>query len=196
MSARRIRLIALGALLVAPVAGCAADEPAPAQTSSSSAASTPTAAPSATATTTPPPVSDGGEPMEALDSDSDGATQAPVWDEASRTEAQTLALQVMTAYARPGVPAEQWWAEFSSYLSDQAAYDYQWVDPTAIAPRAVTGPAAIADDSSVYLAQLTVPTDAGTYRVLLSREDGPTPWRVERITPPESLEQPDSGTQA
>ena len=192
MSARRVMVLALGALLVAPVVGCAAGDAAPGQTSSSSAASTPTAAPSATAT--PPPVSDGDEPMEALDGA--GATQAPVWDEAARTEAQTLAQQAMTAYARPDLPAEQWWAGFSSFLSDQATYDYQWVDPAAVAARAVTGQAAVTDDSSVYLAQLTVPTDAGTYGVLLSREDGPTPWRVERITPPESLEQPDPGTQA
>ena len=41
-----------------------------------------------------------------------------------------------------------------------------------------------------------MPTDAGTYGVLLSRTDGPSPWQVERITPPESLEQPADGESA
>ncbi|GAA3513872.1 hypothetical protein [Georgenia daeguensis] len=126
----------------------------------------------------------------------DTSAAAPVWDDASRKEAQTLALDVMTAYARPDAPQEKWWAEFSKHLSAQAAYDYQWVDPTSIPASKVTGPATITAEPSVYLAELTVLTDAGTYGVLLSRTDGPSPWQVERITPPESLEQPADGESA
>ncbi|WP_143426817.1 hypothetical protein [Georgenia soli] len=137
----------------------------------------------------PPPVSDDGTPMES-DLGEDTSAPAPVWDDTSREEAQRLARDAMTAYARPDTPPDQWWAEFSKHLSAQAAYDYQWVDPTSIPARAVTGPASITAEPSVYLAELTVPTDAGTYGVLLSRTDGPGPWKVERITPPESLEQP------
>ena len=34
---------------------------------------------------------------------------------------------------------------------------------------------------------VTVPTDVGTYTVILSRQDGAAPWLVERLTPPDGL---------
>ena len=192
MAVRGVSVLALGAVLATSLAGCTdAQAPAPEKTASSTA----TAPPALPTPSTPPPGSDGGTPMES-DVGEDTSAAAPVWDDASRTEAQTLAREVMTAYARPDVPQEQWWAEFSVHLSAQAAYDYQWVDPTSIPARAVTGPATITAEPSVYLAELTVPTDAGTYGVLLSRTDGPSTWQVERITPPESLEQPADGESA
>jgi hypothetical protein len=193
MAVRVVGVLALGAMLTVPLAGCTdAQAPtAPAPT----AAPTVTATPAPVAPPAPPPVSDGGTPMES-DLGEDTSAPVPVWDDASRKEARTLAQDVMTAYARPDAPQEQWWAEFSKHLSGQAAYDYQWVDPASIPARAVTGPATITAEPSVYLAELTVPTDAGTYGVLLSRTDGPSPWQVERITPPESLEQPADGESA
>jgi hypothetical protein len=185
MLARRLSAIACSAVLATCLVACADDVPSP---------STPTAHTS-TGTSSPPPLSDGGEPMER-DFGQDTGGAAPVWDDASRNEAQALAQDVMTAYARPDLAQEQWWAEFSPHLSAQAAYDYQWVDPAAIPAKAVTGPATITAEPSVYLAELTVSTDAGTYGVLLSRTDGPSAWKVERITPPESLEEPAPGAPA
>jgi hypothetical protein len=193
MSAARLRAIALGAILAATLVGCTSDDPPPPQTTNSTTAPAPTPPPSAG--TTPPPVSDGEEPMESDFGESNGAP-APVWDETSRAEAQTLAQEVMTAYARPSLPQEQWWAEFSAHLSAQAAYDYQWVEPGSIPATAVTGPATITAEPSVYLAELAVPTDAGPYGILLSRTDGPSPWQVERITPPEPVEAPADGEPA
>lgn len=190
MAVRVVRVLALGTVLAVPLAGCTDDRAPTSPTASFAATATPTPAAPA-----PPPVSDGGTPMES-DLGEETSAAAPVWDDASRKEAQRLAEDVMTAYARPDAPQEQWWAEFSAHLSAQAAYDYQWVDPTSISVTKVTGPATITAEPSVYLAELTVPTDAGTYGVLLSRTDGPSPWQVERITPPESLEQPADGGSA
>ena len=195
MSARTAGLVALGALLAAPLVGCTAADDGPVPAPASSTIPSETAAPARATAPCPPPVSDGGTPMES-DLGEDTSAPAPVWDAASRKDAQTLAQDVMTAYARPDQAPEQWWAELSKHLSAQAAYDYQWVDPTAIPATKVTGPATLTAEPSVYLAELTVPTDAGTYAALLSRTDGPSPWQVERITPPDSLEEPADGESA
>lgn len=149
--------------------------------------------PSAPATTTAAPAplpavpTATGEPMEGDLGSATGAP-APVWDEESRAAAVATATAVMTAYARPALDPDTWWGEFSGFLSPAAQQDYQWVQPASIAATTVgPGPAALVDESSVYLARVEVPTDAGTYRVLLSRQDGPTPWLVERVEPPEGV---------
>jgi hypothetical protein len=113
------------------------------------------------------------------------AAPAPVWDEAARADAQRVAGDAVRAWARPDLPAAQWFDELSAYLTPAARQDYQWLQPSAIVARKVTGEPKMVEEPSVYLARVDVGTDAGVVQVLLSRQDGPTPWLVERIVPPE-----------
>lgn len=166
------------------VAGCADETPEPVPTTSP--------VPAPTATSTPAPTSEPllPTPDEApMEGDFGAATGAPPpeWDEESREAAVDAAVAVMAAYARPDLEQEEWYDDVATRLSPQAALDYQWVLPEAVAATEVTGEAEVVDEGSAYLATVAVPTDVGTYEVLLSRQDGPTPWVVERIVPPEGV---------
>lgn len=132
----------------------------------------------------PAPAPPAGEPMDEPEEPVTGA-QVPVWDETSRAQARQVAGDAVRAWARPDLPAARWFDELSVFLTPTAQRDYQWLQPGAILAREMTGEPAVADEPSVYLARVDVPTDAGTVQVLLSRQDGPTPWLVERIVPPE-----------
>lgn len=170
-----------GALaLVLALAAClpgGPDDPGPGPTASSTGR-----APAPSSAPVPPAPS--GEPM---DEPAEPVTPAPVpvWDEASRVQARQVAGDAVGAWARPELPAATWFDELAAYLTPAARQDYQWVRPAAIAAREVTGEPEVVEEPSVYLARVVVPTDAGPVQVLLSRQDGPTAWRVERIVPPE-----------
>ena len=108
----------------------------------------------------------------------------PIWDTASREAATARATEIMTAFARPSVSYEDWWAALAPLLSDQAQQDYAFVDPANIPVRAVPGEPVLVDESSAFLARVQVPTDVGVYELLLSRVDATAPWLGEAITPP------------
>lgn len=110
----------------------------------------------------------------------------PTWDEASRASAEAAAVVVMTAFARPQLDYDTWWADLGPLLTQQAAVDYAYVDPANVPASAVTGTATIVDDTSAYVARVEVPTDVGTYAVTLTRTDATAPWLTSRIAPPES----------
>ncbi|QGU28153.1 hypothetical protein [Microbacterium oryzae] len=114
-----------------------------------------------------------------------GRHEAPEWDEASRQAVVDAAVAAMTAFARPSLDADAWWEGVEPLLTADAAQDYAYVDPANVPASAVTGPAVIVDDTSAYLAHVEVPTDAGAYTLILSREDAGSPWLVSRFTPPE-----------
>ncbi|MGW9114526.1 hypothetical protein [Microbacterium sp. NPDC055683] len=114
-----------------------------------------------------------------------GYHEAPEWDEESRQAATDAAVKAMTAFARPSLDYDTWWAELEPLLTVQAAQDYAYVDPAAVPASSVTGPGVIVDDTSAYLARVEVPTDAGTYTIIVSRADAGSPWLVSRFTPPE-----------
>ena len=116
---------------------------------------------------------------------------APVWDDAARADALAAAQTAMTAFARPDVPADAWWAELRPLLSDGGATAYAFVDQTQVPASRVTGPPALAAGAdprgAPYLARVDVPTDAGTYQLLLVRSAAGDPWAVERLDPPSQL---------
>jgi hypothetical protein len=93
----------------------------------------------------------------------------------------------MRAFARPDVASDAWWEELEPLLSPAAAAAYAGTDPANVPARAVTGPARLVGEDSAYLAPVAVPTDVGAYQVLLSRAGHGSPWRVERFTPPETV---------
>ncbi|WP_188484789.1 hypothetical protein [Cellulomonas carbonis] len=111
----------------------------------------------------------------------------PSWDEVDRAAAISVAVQAVTLFARPDQPYEQWWSDLAPLMSVQAQMDYQYVDPTNVPVRAVTGEGVLIDDASASVAGVQVPTDVGPYTVLLSRTGEASPWLVERISPPESV---------
>lgn len=115
-----------------------------------------------------------------------GPTQAaPTWDGAAQVAAQQVAGDAMRAFARPGLAPDVWYEELAGHLTAAGQQAFYGTDPALIPAAAVTGePSAAPLAGTALLARALVPTDAGTYDVLLAREHGEAPWLVERITPP------------
>lgn len=110
---------------------------------------------------------------------------APPWDAQQRAAAIDAAVTALTAFARPDLSSSDWWAALAPLLTTQAQQDYQYVDPANIPAHQVTGAGTIVDESSTYAVSVSVPSDAGTYTIVMTRQDGASPWRVARFTPPE-----------
>lgn len=159
-------------------------------TTSAGATGTPTALAS---TTTGPSDAPRQAPPQAQgpndeDHELESPEAVPTWDEASRAEAVEVAGEAMVAFARPALDEATWWRELQPLLSPAAVVAYTGTDPAEVPATQVTGDAVLTDDSSAYLARVDVPTDVGTYAVLLVREGGGEPWLVERITPPPAVQ--------
>jgi hypothetical protein len=168
-------------VLALALAACLPDGPEPRPGPDATATAT---APAPSPSSAPVPPAPTGDPMDEPEEPVTGAP-VPVWDEASRAQARQVAGDAVRTWARPELPAEKWFDELSVLLTPTARQDYQWVQPGSIAAREVTGEPTVVEEPSVYLARVDVGTDAGTVQVLLSRQDGPTAWLVERIVPPE-----------
>lgn len=111
----------------------------------------------------------------------------PTRDESSTAAAVELAQQAMTAFARPTIDADSWFTELAPLLTPDARSSYYGTDPDEVPAHAVTAPGRAEESPSAYLAYVTVPTDVGDYRVLLSREGRDTGWLVETMTPPDGV---------
>lgn len=130
--------------------------------------------PPATATTAPGPGDHGGSLPPP--------PPQPTDDAASARAALDVGTAAVTAFARPDLPPDRWWAQLRPLLTPAALEAYAGTDPAEVPARAVTGPAWSGESASPYLALTFVPTDAGEYAVLLVRDGGGAPWLVERIT--------------
>lgn len=129
-------------------------------------------------------------PRGAIDEDSGethGPRPVPVWDEQSRHSAIAAADAVMRAYARPDLGFDAWWAQLQPLLDQKATADYANMDPARIIASSVTGPGTVTDETSAYVAYIDVPTDAGTYSVILNRADANSPWLTSRFVVPEGV---------
>ncbi len=111
--------------------------------------------------------------------------KVPSWDSGSRTDVVESAENAMRAFARPGMDRDTWWAELEPLLTQQAAQDYAYVEPSVIPAKKVNGPGELVDDTSAYVGFVEVPTDAGIYTIILNRSDADAPWLVSRFNPPE-----------
>ncbi|MFK3672469.1 hypothetical protein ACI2IX_20060 [Leifsonia aquatica] len=151
----------IGAALLLTLTGCASSAtsttaPAPTVTVAPWA----TTAPTAVATAAPDPA----QPVGQLD-------------------AAAFATSFMTAYLTTGGGFGPWYAGIHPFLSPYAATGYQNTDPAVIPAHQITGPAELvsSDDAS---AVVNVPTDAGTYQVLLTRPAPELGWEMDRAIPP------------
>lgn len=105
--------------------------------------------------------------------------------DADRSDATVLAVRAMQLYARRDVSAQRWLDELSPLMTQQGAQDLVGTDPINVPPTKVSGPGRSVPMQTDRLATILVPTDAGTYQVLLSRTPEQPQWLVERITSPQ-----------
>lgn len=142
--------------------------------------------PSTTATSSP-----SGSPA---DDEADGTAVAPTASAAARGPAEaarfklatSTATAFMTAFARPGAAVDDaaWWAKVRSFMTAQAASDYEGIGPSQIPYARITGAAVVipTDAPADLLTAVRVPTDAGDYVVeLTTTERG---MQVSRVVPP------------
>jgi hypothetical protein len=108
-----------------------------------------------------------------------------VWDDTVRAAARDAALATVAAFAATDQTADAWWDGLRPLLTPQARPVYQDVDPRLVPVTEVTGDPEVTDETSTLLAEVAVPTDIGSYTVLLTRADGAAPWLAEQIRPPE-----------
>lgn len=144
-------------------------------------AQSPEDSPVARATITAPTQS---APATVIEGDEPQPLNSPTNDVQSQRTATVLAVEAMTAFARPDVAEALWWADLSPLLSNQARQAYKATDPAHVPAHRITGPARLLPSATGYLAEAVVPTDVGSYRVLMSRPGQNAPWSVERFKPP------------
>lgn len=176
MRALRARTIGIGLLITALIGGCGSDDPNSHVGTSDETGQELNQSPYETAPEEVPQWHD-QEPHEHQ--------SVPEWDEHSRDTLIQTAEAAMAAFAQPGAAHDQWWQDLEPFLTQQAAALYVTVDTENLPPSEVTDSAIIVQDESAYVAQVEVPTDAGTYTLILSRRDADADWLVARFTPPE-----------
>jgi hypothetical protein len=96
--------------------------------------------------------------------------------------ATTTADTAMRLYARPTIDAGAWIAALDPFLTQNAAATLDGTDPTSIPADSLTGPASVSPASTAEGALVSVPTNAGTYQLLLLRDA--SGWLIDTITPP------------
>ncbi|WP_448073299.1 hypothetical protein [Georgenia yuyongxinii] len=169
-----VRAAAAALLALALLTACSPDAEAPEPTPPA------TATPSATPSASPGP----SDPAPMEDVAGQGAPHPPpVWDDAAKAAAQARAVEFMTAFARPDLPADQWLAGIQPLMAPEARETYAAVDPAQVPASALTGEAAVRDGTSPYIATAVVGTNAGDYTVTLSRTADGEPWLVQYADP-------------
>lgn len=178
--------VATGALLT----GCTGSPVEPEQTTTSTTASpspepegSSTSAPSSATSTAPPAPLESPAPVEqgpAQDTEAPGTGQSePVWDEAAKAEAISRAEAFMRAFARPDLSDVAWHEGITGLMTSTGAELFAYTDPANVPAREVTGAGSALESRSVFLAEVNVPTDAGTYLVTLSRQSADELWLIE-----------------
>jgi hypothetical protein len=140
----------------------------------------------ATTAAAPSPSPTGSVSATRLPGDDSTAQSQPTHTltSAASAAASKTASTVMGLYARPTVGAQAWLNGLDPYLTQDAAAAFAGTDPSTIPARQVTGSALVLPASTAEGAPVAVPTDAGTYQLLLLR-NGPG-WLVDQITPPKN----------
>ena len=162
---RALQSAAVGLLLLLGVCGCAASATAHAAENPSRTAN----ATSRASTVVP------------------GGTAAPHDQELKSSEAPTagtdvLASAAMRSFCHPERPQQAWIAGLDPYLTLAAASAYATVQPSRVACTRVTATAHPGEGDG-FTELVTVPTDAGLYRVTVTRASASERWLVFRIAP-------------
>lgn len=101
--------------------------------------------------------------------------------------ASEIAVKAMLAFTDHKRAQDVWWADFSQYLSPDAAYVWEGTRAVRVPASSVTGEPVTSVNSGTSVSVL-VPTDAGQYRLDMIRrvEVGATggPWLVFAMTLP------------
>ncbi len=103
-----------------------------------------------------------------------------------------VAEQAMEAFADHDRSYDQWWAELSPMLTNDALLAYADTNPARVRPSQVTGAGTVAAAPNFNQMSVLVPTDVGQYTIELIRQGDDNPngapsWYVDRITPPADL---------
>jgi len=98
-----------------------------------------------------------------------------------------LADAAMRAFVAHDRGYDEWWADLTQYLGEDAREAYAYTDPANVPASEVTGRSLL---SGVQEGMLTVlvPTDIGSYSVELVREQTGGPWVIHRLRPPEDTQ--------
>lgn len=174
------------------------------QPASPSASATPSAGATAAArlpASTPTPSSFTGAPVDGPeDADPDGsgvpvpatATATP-GSQTARTrhaQARAAAETFLRAFAVPArtVTRTQWWARVQPLFSPRVVEDYAGTDPRGTGFTRLAGPGVVVptDGPADLLTAVAVPTDGGTWRIELERDESGR-FLVTRAIPPQEL---------
>ena len=182
---RRTPIVGVAAVAMAVVlAGCASQDDTP---------GTPSPATSSSSPAFPDPSQFSTPSSGVVAEDDDGSEYTispgpvPEWDDASQRAALDAATAAMRAFAQPDLDYDTWWSKLSPLLTQQAQQDYAYVVPANIPVREVTDNGELVDKESAFVGHVEVPTDVGTYTVIVIRADGASPWLVSRFMPPEGV---------
>lgn len=116
---------------------------------------------------------------------------SPTWDTKSRNAAGAAGAAAVAAFIRKDLDPPAWAQQLAGLLTETAAADYlgddldrPTTDPENVPGTLISGAGVAKPGESPYLAEVRVPTDAGSYVVLLSRDDEGG-WLVERYDLPD-----------
>lgn len=179
---RRLTSTALAIAAAIALAGCVG-EPSPAAPAAPAPVPTatdpltnPSETPDATVTVPTPTT---GE----LHAHPEGDETASPLEEDGRTAALQRAAEAVTAFCQPTLGAAEWLGDLNPYLTQRAGAAFETVDPANIPCTAVSGDAAFLIEPNEHYTEISVPTDAGDFTVIMERFDLSQPWLAERIQP-------------
>lgn len=105
------------------------------------------------------------------------------WSPATRSSAEQAATAAMAAYTDHQATQKKWWKRLEPLLTPGAQFVYADVPHEQIPATKVTGKVTVERTDSTLLATATVPTDADTYELVLTRVNGAADWLVDKIVP-------------
>ncbi|MDN5798116.1 MAG: hypothetical protein L0H79_20545 [Intrasporangium sp.] len=172
----------------------AATAPSTSTSTSTSVPPAPTLPPATVTQSTPSTTSDSSPSSSIAEVEPDGTPVPPSASAAAHGPAEaarfklatSTATAFMTAFARPSAAVDQvaWWTKVRSFMTDQAAADYEGTDPAQVPYARITGAAAVipTDAPTDLLTAVRVPTDVGDYIVEFTTGDHG--MQVSRVVPP------------
>lgn len=126
----------------------------------------------------PTPTGDATESSEEEVSDTDQFQPAPT-DEAARAEASAHAVATLEAFWDDSKSQDEWYAELATLMTPAGGAPFEHTDVANILPSRVTGDPKVTFLDEGNTAEVTVPSDRGSWTLTLYRNgDG---WLTESI---------------